>query len=85
MYTVHVHVYVYYSAIYPVSQEEVDGLGTVEALVESSVVGSREGHHKLSLTLICANHLWTHTERERERERDREGGGDREREVEKWQ
>ena len=46
----------------PVSKEEVDSLGTVEALVEAGMVGPRERHHKLSLTLVCANHLPdTHT------------------------
>ena len=40
------------SRAYPVSGAEVDGLCEVVALVETSVVGAREGDHELSCVLI---------------------------------
>lgn len=42
---------------YPVVKGKVDSLCKVEPLVESGVVGSREGHHELTRTLVSAHHL----------------------------
>lgn len=41
-----------FSAAHPVSRAEIHGLCKVVALVEAAVVGSGEGHHELSRTLI---------------------------------
>lgn len=46
---------------YPVCSAEVDSFGKVVALVEAAVIGSREGHHKLSSALIGPIHLWGKT------------------------
>jgi hypothetical protein len=42
---------------YPVSQREIDSLSEIESLVETSMVSSRKGHHKLTSTLVSTNNL----------------------------
>lgn len=42
---------------HPVSSAKVDGLSKVVALVEATMVSTREGNDEFSCTLVCADNL----------------------------
>lgn len=54
---VHIAIIMIFSGLYPVCCAEVDSLRKVKALVESAVIGPREGNDKLASTLVCTVNL----------------------------
>ena len=61
-----------YNGTYPVSKGEVDSLSKIESLVETSMIGSGKGDHKLTFTLVSTYNLFEAERREGDRERERE-------------